>query len=388
MSVSAAKMDKKVMQSLIMARKSVRKKFMDMQNDISRSENVLERKFKPIADPLKALLKSVKTEPYNVKKENDESKFFLPPIHTSSPLRRQEFPSTTELTDTPKRIAKPSPRPLREEFRDIHRAVDSSTDTNDSDEPRESAEVMIQQLQESKPFQDYLTSFGGNAKVYVGEYMTDIKKDFDYVYGPKREINTDKNGREYDTGRFLLGKSYIDFSDDGNIIYITTPDGVKKPYKGSVALYELIFKSVPTKASVENNVEAVKDYKDILNKTNVHRIGYEADKQIKGNSGRKYLEYIKPILALQFSEKNIRQNELLRSQSIRPRTQSIPAYLRKGQGVLQFTEKKVQYVPYKTANQLVNRLRVLIASQLAGHTGLDNEIVYVIDELRRIKIIK
>lgn len=45
------------------------------------------------------------------------------------------------------------------------------------------------------------------------------------------------------------------------------------------------------------------------------------------------------------------------------------------------------YVYWDNANELCERLRLLIASQNAGHTGHQNEIVSIIEELRETKII-
>lgn len=39
-------------------------------------------------------------------------------------------------------------------------------------------------------------------------------------------------------------------------------------------------------------------------------------------------------------------------------------------------------------NELVDRLRLLIASQSAGHTGHNNEIISIIEELREANIIE
>lgn len=46
------------------------------------------------------------------------------------------------------------------------------------------------------------------------------------------------------------------------------------------------------------------------------------------------------------------------------------------------------YKYWDDANELVDRLRLLIASQTAGHTGHNNEIIVIIEELREARIIQ
>lgn len=49
---------------------------------------------------------------------------------------------------------------------------------------------------------------------------------------------------------------------------------------------------------------------------------------------------------------------------------------------------KVDYKYWNNPNELVDRLRLLIASQSAGHTGHNNEVIAIIEELREENIIE
>lgn len=49
---------------------------------------------------------------------------------------------------------------------------------------------------------------------------------------------------------------------------------------------------------------------------------------------------------------------------------------------------KIDYKYWDNPNELVDRLRLLIASQSAGHTGHNNEIISIIEELREANIIE
>lgn len=53
-----------------------------------------------------------------------------------------------------------------------------------------------------------------------------------------------------------------------------------------------------------------------------------------------------------------------------------------GRGVLKKFGNAVDYVYFDDVNDLVERLKLLIASQAAGHNGHDNEIISIIEELK------
>lgn len=55
---------------------------------------------------------------------------------------------------------------------------------------------------------------------------------------------------------------------------------------------------------------------------------------------------------------------------------------------MNLSNKKTDYVYYDDFNELVERLKLLLSSQTAGHTGHQNEIVSILEELREAKIIE
>ena len=58
-----------------------------------------------------------------------------------------------------------------------------------------------------------------------------------------------------------------------------------------------------------------------------------------------------------------------------------------GDGLRQVTGNKIDYVYWNDPNELVNRLRLLWLSRIAGNTNVHNEIESIIEELRECKII-
>ena len=64
-----------------------------------------------------------------------------------------------------------------------------------------------------------------------------------------------------------------------------------------------------------------------------------------------------------------------------------PLFKTVGSGLRQVTGNKIDYVYWDDPNELVDRLRLLWLSRLAGNSGVDNEIDSIIEELRESGII-
>lgn len=150
-----------------------------------------------------------------------------------------------------------------------------------------------------------------------------------------------------------------------NIVSIT--DKIMK-VKGSTynltpGLYNLLFMKQPDLDIITEDDK--RNYKILLLETNAHRRDFNPNKAIKSNKGKKYLNIIKPLF--QLSKQHVRSD--------------VPTY---GQGLptMKNVSSDVSYVYWDDPNELVERLKLLIASRDAGNTGLDNEIIAIIEELR------
>lgn len=375
-------MDQSLRKKLLQSRQAIKKKFDSLRTDIVHHENYLEKKFKPIADPLKELLKNIKTEKTEIKQEPFNLSFSSPKA-ISSPKQNRNVTSTKAQPVSFSLDKSETPRPRQPTFLESEPVAqyEPIQEVQESDEfVNIDPEKLWQNMETSTAVKEYLDSFGGLSREYISGLLTDTIREYDTTFGPRREILKDQDGKQYDTGKWLLGNSYIDFSKRGDLIRITTPDRKTFDYKGSVALYELIFKNLPNKATVSKDEQARRDYKDIIDRTSLHRSGFSSAGKVKSNQGRKYMDFIKVILQEDFNKPRPIQSTLSRRQS--------QSFTKQGQGFLKLENKKVQYVPYKNPNTLVNRLKILMGSQLAGNTSHDNEIVYIIEELRRNKTIK
>jgi hypothetical protein len=112
-------------------------------------------------------------------------------------------------------------------------------------------------------------------------------------------------------------------------------------------------------------------YKILLLKTNAHRRDFDPNKPIKSNKGMKYLYVIKPLFKL--TKHRSVSDEIFKCGN--------------GLPLMKKVKKDVSYVFWDDPNELVERLKLLIASRDAGNTGLDNEIISIIEELREAGLV-
>jgi len=174
-----------------------------------------------------------------------------------------------------------------------------------------------------------------NSDIY--NYQQEIENwfqssDLDKVYGPKKLPN----------GYIILGEKEIKFLENTLLI-----DGTV--YPSTSGLNQLLFLKNPL-VYTDSDLEL---YKSILTQTSAH-LSKVGNKVKKG--GSKYTMII---------------------------SQLFPS----GSG-LSMKLQKNNLVYWDNPNELVDRLRLLLASKAAGNTGVSNEIISIFDELREAGLIK
>lgn len=187
-------------------------------------------------------------------------------------------------------------------------------------------------------FHDYLEQYNPLPRKYIREMHEDNENKFDHKYGFRHDPIQEK---------FYIGNSEINI--DGNDIIVKG-----KRYKGSTGVYELLFKKQPSPIFSEHDEEI---YLDILKNTNAARRFYQSNQKISGSKLEKFQKIIEPHIS--------------------------------GKGIFLEANNKnsIDYIHWDNPNELVDRLRLLLASIEAGHTGHQNEITSIIEELRESKII-
>lgn len=209
----------------------------------------------------------------------------------------------------------------------------------------------VQQLmtQTLKPIIDPLTEISKKSQLTSTEKNINVKlknsfehqqeienwfqsTDLDKIYGPKKRSN----------GNIILGKKEVKFVEntlliDSNVYTLTS------------GLIQLLFLKNPL-VYTENDLD---EYKSILTQTSVH-LSTVGNKIKKG--GTKYSSIISKLFP--------------------------------SGGELSMKLQKNNLVYWDDPNELVDRLRLLIASKAAGNTSVSNEIISIFEELREAGVIK
>lgn len=185
---------------------------------------------------------------------------------------------------------------------------------------------------------------------FIDMAIKDTDNKLDHIYGVK-----------YVDGEWIIGNKPIDFQ--GNRIVIDD-----KKYKATYGLLQLLFLKKP---KVYNKAD-LHTYREILLLCKAH---LTSQGFVKSNRSEKY----KNIIAQIFKPK--------RSKRIHKNKHNEESYI--GEGIMTVDNtKKLDYVYWDDPNELCDRLRLLIDEQNAGHTGHNNEIMSILEELREAGIIK
>ena len=178
-------------------------------------------------------------------------------------------------------------------------------------------------------------------------------------------------GMYFKDGDFRIGDKKVDIKGDD----IKIED---KEYTGTSGLWELIMKDNPQKFTEEDYL----NYGRILKQTNtIYQKNNPNQNRAKSSGGDKWKNLIKPIWEdikkRKKEEKETDEEEEEEEEYEVPA--SIPFTPTKGTGL--------KILP-SNPNALIDRFDLLFSSKKAGHTGVRNEIVSILDELKRQGVLK
>lgn len=362
--------EKRLKKAIIKARKMIREKYKALKMDRVEAEDEFKRKYKPIIEPLKeiATVKSVpqqyKTE---IKKEEGAEDAVDRLQQTPSKKQKLHTQATPPESDSDWDVEKLNERA---EVNKMKPEVDflptyvvgesSALSKTNSPEIESSSIAALRDTLNSSVLDDFLEQYHPLPRQYLEELIKDTGNTYDTTYGVHYDAVTDK---------WQIGDSNVDV--DGKDLTIKG-----RRYLGTPGLYELLFKSVPL--GYKNS--DLQQYREILTLTNAHKKNYNPDSQLAGNRGAKYRHVIKPLFTSerQYDEK-------------RKKTRSMSTT---GAGIYPpvkyVNDGDVEYTYWNKPSELVARLRLLHASQLAGNTsvGNRNEIMSIIEELQEEGIIE
>ncbi|KYM96988.1 hypothetical protein ALC62_12366 [Cyphomyrmex costatus] len=224
-------------------RASIRKKHRALKTGIMESEIALEKRFKPIVEPLRQIVDIT---------ERDKQSKIGDVVKVKTPKDSQfHFPAVQD--------------------------EDVFETSNDADP---SLETSVREVLRTPQGRDRLNSqLGPLGHIYINALLSgDKRNEIDNVYG----VYFDENGT-------MLGDKKFDVDTDDTIII----DGNR--YKGTRGLYELIFKRLPDDDIYTENDKQT--YKSILLTTNAHRRRHNAEMPVKSNKGHKYKYIIGPLVS-------------------------------------------------------------------------------------------
>jgi hypothetical protein len=344
-------------------KKNIKKKHRELTLGTLETSEMLERQLKPITEPLNKILLERNEE----KKENED---FIPDVEMTDPfiskLKKRKREEGNEERSSKHRFNYGTRNtPMDEDI------LPDELDTLPLDDGRKSPLTASRTLSQEDTIEkmlqtsegkrraiiamktlsnEWLNEAGDLPEEYIRGYIEDSKKQYDYVYGIKIVGNDLK-----------LGSAFVSFEENNIVLTkekrgfdpLIEQLGLMKTVHGTRGLYELIFKTEPANYT-EDDMSA---YKEVLQFANPHRVMHSPSGQLKSNRGRKYKEIISYL------------------------------FPPKGKGLEQELVEKVNYVYYNDPNELCERLKLLVSSQRAGHTGHTNEINSIIEELSEAGLI-
>ena len=172
-------------------------------------------------------------------------------------------------------------------------------------------------------------------------------------------------------GSFYIGSEPVRIRD--NSIFIGNTE-----YSGTSGLWKLITsKNIPDKS--EYTPEDLVAYSYIMLKTNTARNKYNPRGQYRGGNNRKMNEIIKPFV--RELENDNTDNKINFTNKV------LEHFKHEDEDPQPSTSGEGLKILPSDPNALIDRFDLLFSSKKAGHTGVKNEIVSILDELKRQKVI-
>lgn len=381
--------NKNLKQKILEASRSIRKKYLQLKLDRSENDETINQLIKPITEPLQKiqmnLIKNKEEQPFRqlkkeieIKKENTPIKLEDYTPHSNSFLdqyyqhrRRQTLPANLFNLSTPTKSSTHHLTPskavsfLNEE--NIGE-IDTTKGGLDNEEEEEEEDAVfkndgdnIDEIEEGIYFSQYPTI----AQNYIRKF----------VQGDSQTIDRSNYGLRHDKiiDKWQLGKSVVDFNEDGNIIL-----DKKHAFKGTNGLYELLFYKNPKNYTDEDkeNYKKIIKYSKLFSDSSPSSASYHTKHR--------------------FILKNVRSPKLKKSlSSIRTKSDSLLYKKRGGGGAekehgerLKTINNKLEYRYWDDINELVDRLRLLLSSTSVGNHAHNNEIISILEELNENGIIR
>lgn len=232
----------------------------------------------------------------------------------------------------------------------------------ETDEPlSEQVKEYAQTPKGEAEMKDHLAAFGNLQREYL-DRMLKGDEELDSRYGIR-----------------VMPSGGLSIGDSENVQLFQNNDDIAINdivYEGTPGLLQLLYLRNPkdyTKSDLEN-------YKNILLSTNAHKRGYSEEQGILASRSVKY----KNIISNLFPSQYLKLQPPSSASAATSRLTTLRSFKR-GTGLMRANKPLYEY--WNDPNELVDRLKLLMASTYAGHEGHHNEIESIIEELREENII-
>lgn len=319
--------EKKLKKAIIKSTNAIRKKYRDLHQQRLNSDEEFRLQYKPLIDPLNKLTKN--------KEELLGSESKLKPIAETTFDEINPFPDE----ETPKQIKK---NKIGRKLNFDESAEDFSTNFGDD------------------PFERIDEANSGNHAPASGSRSrrTNNVASLESLSDCLNVVNANKHDPKFGVrqlrNNYVIGRDVVNFNN-GKI-------GVKnKEFDLTKGLKNLLFLKTPNVSDcTSKDFDA---YKNILILTNAHKKFYDQNEKLLTKCKvKKYKEIILPLFKVGASM----QTDFM---------------------LVNKNKKKIEYTYWDNPNELIDRLRLLLSSKSAGHSGHNNEIISIIEELREVDII-
>lgn len=327
-------MDQRMKRQLIKVRKAVKRKLQALKEGVAGQERMLSKTYEPItksirnlkteiSDEIKAEVKREKELPWI--KEEEVAVTSTPAKSPPKKIRRSDASTATDVNNP----AFPSFLQLQDIGEVDTTSAKESTMQTLEEEAFDRAKQDYLDYINGPLFAEFLEEFDPLPRVYVEGLIKDFQNEYN---SDEENLRRDKVRYEWTTNKFFIGDSEITFTGPNLCL------GGVLCYKGTVGLYELLFK---LHSNYPFSLKEKNDYAEILKRTSAI---YNLRPQLSKTGGRGLL--------------------------------------------LDVNDKPVEYRYWDNVNELCDRLKLLIASTHAGNTSHNNEIISILEELRECGIIE
>ena len=173
-------------------------------------------------------------------------------------------------------------------------------------------------------------------------------------------------------GKFKIGDKIINI-EDNDITVKDNGGNILKTFEGTPGFWELVTSKDPKPEKYTD--EDLSKYRQLVILTNTAYRGNDPEKNNpKSSKSKKWENIIKPIWEAIKEQKKAEYKEFEEPDDPQPGTSDIIP----GDGL---------FLP-SDPNALIDRFDLLFSSKKAGHTGVRNEIISILDELKRQGVIK